>query len=58
MTITDDRLLDDAVLFLVYNGYSVYVNNDDKNAIRLCFTTTDEEITEITHQKIETPKQK
>ena len=51
MKITDTTLIDQAILFLVYNGYNVYLDNEDKSDVQLCFGTTDEEITETDYEK-------
>jgi len=45
--IIDDRLLDQMILGLVYQGYNVYYNPDYIGEKCLCFTATDEDVTEI-----------
>lgn len=51
LKITDSTLIDQAILFLVYNGYNVYLNNNDEKEKLLCFGTTSEEVTETGYEK-------
>jgi hypothetical protein len=40
LKVRKDKHLDEAILFLVENGYDAYLNYDDKYPI-LCFTASD-----------------
>jgi hypothetical protein len=42
--ITDNKHVNNLIISLVRQGYSVYYN-DDENVV--CFTATDEEVTEL-----------
>ena len=49
ITILDEKYTDQLIVALVRQGYAVYFNNEEKHQ-KVCFTTTEEEVTETNHK--------
>jgi hypothetical protein len=50
LKVRKDKHLDEAILFLVENGYDAYLNDDDKYPI-LCFTASEDTVREIEYEQ-------